>query len=345
MPPETLLNSVVKALEAGHISAEEAVRAALCGRGELLALLDRSARRGCRRPTVRSIKQVPDAVANAAIRRIVKRLGRSHNVLCVHWGVARRHGRRTSDAGVIVRVRNKMSPAALRAGGRRQAPAHVIIRRRHRRYRIRVDVQAERSLATLHADFARPADHGVIRRDKQAIGALGAIVTGPNGQFAVTAGHVAGLVPVGGVADCVDDESGPFALGPVHVNRFNNGVDIAAIGPVNSVPPAALLDNTLVRDPTISDTHHRVRVILPDLPTPIESHIDDVNRTRGFSTPIGTIKMSGLTAITRVTVPGDSGAPVLDDDDQLVGFVIGADDVNTFLLPARRALDALEDSL
>jgi hypothetical protein len=266
-------------------------------------------------------------------------------VLSVHWGVARRRGRRTAEAGVVVRVRQKLRPSRLRARRMRAAPAHVPIRRGGRLYRIRVDVQLEPGYAELqHIDFIRPADHGLIRRNGAAIGTLGGVVSTGGARFAVTAGHVAALIK-GGNADCVDDEAGAFALGPVRANQFNAGTDIAAIGPVPQVPADAVLGNTIARNPTPVDTHHRVRLMLAGASTPIESHIDDVNRTRSFDTPAGVITMSGLTAIGRVTVAGDSGAPALDDGGALVGFVVGADALNTYLLPARRALDDLENAL
>jgi hypothetical protein len=339
-----LLDLALEALEDGHISAEEAVRAALYGRARLTALLRRSGRKGCRRPTVRPIKQIPEAVASAAVRTVKKRLGRSRNVVSVHWGVARRRGRRTSEAGVVVGVLQKMRASLLRGRRQRVAPPHVSLRHRGRLFKIRVDVQTVKSLAELQVAFVQPADHGVIRRNGQPIGALGGIVAGASGRFAITAGHVAGLVGRG-TADCIDDEAGAFQLGGVRRNRFNDGIDIAAIGPVPIVPPAAVLNNTLFRDPSSLDTHRRVHLILPGLPTPIESFIDDVNRTRGFNTPVGPITMQGLTAVGRSTDPGDSGAPALDDSGALIGFVLGADSFHTFLLPARRALNAIQDAL
>jgi hypothetical protein len=134
-------------------------------------------------------------------------------------------------------------------------------------------------------------------------------------------------------------------LGPVRRNRFDDGIDIAAIGPVAAVPDGAVLDATVVRDPTNADVHRRVSLRLPGLFTPVDSHVDDVGVTRSFATPAGNITMAGLTAIARVTDGGDSGSAALDEQGAVLGFVIGADSTHTYLLPARRALDALEDSL
>jgi hypothetical protein len=67
-----LLKAALDALEDGHISAEEAVRAALLGRTTLARVLKRSARRRCRRPTVRAIKQISAFVAAAAVHRVAE---------------------------------------------------------------------------------------------------------------------------------------------------------------------------------------------------------------------------------------------------------------------------------
>jgi hypothetical protein len=346
MMTRRLLADALSAIEDGRISSEESLQAASSGPRELTALLIRARKRARRRPTIWRIKQVPADVIHAAVEAVKKRLGRSRNVKSVHWGVQRRCGRRTAETAVVVHVARKFSLSALRARRQKIAPSSVTIRRKGRRYKVNVDVQAVKDLANLQAStFLRPGDHGAIRQSGEPIGALGAIVSGPNGLFAITAGHVAGLFGPNMAADCQDDEAGVFPLGRVRGNRFNDGIDIGAIGPVAAVPPAAVLDLTFARNPSEQDTNRRVQLMVPGISTPMESHIDDVNVTRGFSTPIGPITMAGLTAIRLATVKGDSGAPALDDNGVLIGFVVGADNQHTYLLPARRALDAIDDAL
>jgi hypothetical protein len=238
-----------------------------------------------------------------------------------------------------------MSASKTRSRRGKVIPRHLVVRRHGKKFRIGVDVQVVKGLADLQVSFVQPGDHGAIRRNGVPVGALGAVAAGPSGLFAITAGHVAGLIGPGATADCLDDEAGAFPIGSVRRNRFNQGIDIAAIGPITSLPSAAVLSSTFPRDPTSADTHHRVRLMLPGLPTPIDAHINDVNMQRGFNTPIGPIVMRGLTGIGKVTVPGHSGAPALDDRGVLIGFVIGADETHTFLLPARRAVDAIQDAL
>jgi hypothetical protein len=346
MSNRRLLADALTAIDQGRASSEEILRAAFAGPQALTELLKRAARRKWRRPTVWRVKKVPSAVIDAAVRSVKKRLGRSKNVKSVHWGVRRRRGRRTAETAVVVHVERKLALAALRARRLNTAPSSVTIRHLGTRFKVDVDVQAVKELANLQAAaFMRPGDHGSIQRNGHHVGALGAIVSGPNGQFAITAGHVAGVFGPSQIANCKDDEAGVFAIGTLRRNRFHDGIDIGAIGPVATVPPAAVLDLTFARNPTNQDTNRRVQLMVPGISTPMESHVDDVNVRRGFNTPLGPITMAGLTAIRLVTVKGDSGAPALDENGVLVGFVVGADNQHTYLLPARRALDALDDAL
>ncbi|MGH2626318.1 MAG: hypothetical protein ACRDHY_06665, partial [Anaerolineales bacterium] len=51
--------------------------------------------------------------------------------------------------------------------------------------------------------------------------------------------------------------------------------------------------------------------------------------------------MEGLFATPSLTGPGDSGSPALDRAGSILGFVAGASATKTYLVPARRAIDAL----
>jgi hypothetical protein len=335
---------LTEAVDDGRLSSEEAIRGALGGTERAQALLGRARRRPCQRPTVHPKRTVPAAVARRAVEQVRRRYGRLSNIASVHWGMARHRGRPTADTAVVVAVSRKLSAAALRRNHRRPLPRQVVVTHARRRYTVRVDIQAAQGLARLQAPLAEPGDHGAIHVGSTFIGALGAFVEGGGGLFAITAGHVAELLQ-GAVADCIDDEAGRFRLGALRVSLFGHGLDIGAIGPVRSPPAQAVLPETLVRDPDVSDVHRRVHLHLPGLSTVVDSHIEAVDRVRGFDTPAGPITMDGLTAITRITQPGDSGSPALDDHGILVGFVLGSDDSHTFLLPAKRALDALHDDL
>jgi hypothetical protein len=340
-----LIAQLLAALEAGQVSVEEALSAAVTGPPHIGRLLVGAKGRHRSRPTFRRPKYIPNVVVDRAVASVRRRLSRLKGVTSVHWGVKEVHGRPVTDCAVIVHVDRKLSCAALRARGRKAVPRTVVVGSGRRRYRVPVDVQAARGPAHLHAGFVQPGDHGAIRRNGTPIGALGAIANGAAGAFAITAGHVAGLLGPGSIADCLDDEAGAFPIGSVRLNRFTEGIDIAAIGPVAAVPKGATLDPTFARDVTNADARRRVTLMLPGTFTPVESHIAGVDATRGFQTPVGIITMSGLTTIGRVTQEGDSGAPALDDAGAVIGFVIGSDASHTYLLPARRALDALDPLL
>jgi hypothetical protein len=175
------------------------------------------------------------------------------------------------------------------------------------------------------------------------VGALGAIVGARDGKlYALTAGHVAQVIGTRDV-QCADADTGVFPVGKVKCNRLNRGDDIALIGPVASVPAGATTMETFARDARDLDLHQRVFVLLPDAITPIESHIEGIGVSAVFGSGAGILSLSGLTSIDRVTRGGDSGAPALDALGHVVGFVVGADATRTFLMPARRSLNALQD--
>lgn len=337
---------LVKALEAGRISSAEALQATLKGKTAIVALLNRADNRQSRRPTIRKPRQYPLAVTERAVSLVQNRVKRrSRNLRSIHWGVRQVCGRRTNETAVVVHVATKRSPRQLRASKRTPFPKSVTVRYRGRRYVCPVDVQGVGSSAALHLGSAEPGDHAAILVGGEAVGALGAIVLGSdNLSYAVTAGHVAEAIGTG-TARCSDLDAGVFSLGRVKCNQLAEGDDVAAIGPVTKVPAGAVGPTTFARDATNADVHDRVFFFLPESFTAIESHIEGVNVTGVFSTPSGTVTLTGLTAVDRVTRSGDSGAPALDVHGDLIGFVVGADATRTFLLPARRALDALENCL
>jgi hypothetical protein len=337
--------TVLAALDEGRLSAEEAVRAALKGPDVLGALLGQVQRRPVRRRSIRRIKTYPAAVVDRALGSVRRTMQGSRTVRSIHWGARQVLGRRTSEVAVVIHVSAKRSPKRVVADGRRLAPRRVSVRFRGRRYLVPVDVQAVGRGASLHVDTARPGGHGSIRVGGEGVGALGAIVVGGGGAlFAVTAGHVARAIG-SRPADCADVDAGLFPLGSVKCNRLGSGDDVAAIGPVPSLPAGAAGEPTFVRDATSGDVNQRVFVLLPESFTPIESHIDGVGVTTTFVVGSGTMLLRGLTSIDRVAHGGDSGAPVLDVQGNMLGLVVGGDATRTYLMPARRALNALQDCL
>jgi hypothetical protein len=338
-----IVNDVLNAIASGKLSTEDALRAAMKGRRALADRLEHAAKGGLCRPTIYKYPTYPAAVPEIAVERVKRRFGRSRNVRSVHWGVRQWHGQRTGQRAVVVHVVRKVSRARLRKERRRVIPAAVVVRHKHRRYEIPIDVQAVGPSATLHIAFVRPGHHAQIRLGVNGIGALGGVVDGSGGQlFAVTAGHVARAIGTREV-DCADAEAGVFALGKVKCERLNQGDDVAVIGPIASVPRGATIAPTFARDARDADLQQRVFVLLPRAITPIESHIEGVGVSAVFGSDGQLLSLVGLTSIDRVTQGGDSGAPVLDAQGSVIGFVVGADATRTFLMPARRALDAVQN--
>jgi hypothetical protein len=336
---------IVSALDEGRLSAEEAILAALRGPRALGALLLRAKRRPIRRRTIRAIKRFPALVIDRALAMVRRRMRGVRTVRSVHWGTRQKRGRRTGETGVVIYVRKKEAEHSIRSARRRLAPRHVSVAYRDRRYQVPVDVQAVGQSATFHIDTANPGGHGEIRAGGRRIGALGAVVAAGDGAlYAVTAGHVADAIG-NQDADCAEADAGVFPLGRVKCNRLDSGDDVAAIGPVPVVPAGAAGAATFARDAGNGDVNERVFVLLPESFTPIESHIDGVGVSASFIIEAGALTLRGLTSIDRVTRGGDSGAPALDVNGNIIGFVVGGDATRTYLMPARRALDALQDCL
>jgi hypothetical protein len=339
-----LIANTLQALDAGRLSAEEALRAALRGTTVLRERLSRAERRATARPTIRAVKTYPALVAERAVARVRRHLRLGRSIRSIHWGVRQVRGRRTGEPCVVIHVVGKRTRRTLR-GSRATAPRTVTVSHAGRRFVVPVDVQRVGSSATLHLDVASPGDHVDVRADGMPVGSLGGVVTGSNGdQFAVTAGHVADVIGPR-VAQCRDIEGRLFNIGTVRCNALSHGTDVAALGPIQGFPTGAVQPPVFARDADDIDVNHRIVLLLPESITPVETHIDGVRVNATFGTASGALSLDGLTSADRVTRGGDSGAAALDMQGNLIGFVVGGDGTHTYLLPARRALNALQDCL
>jgi hypothetical protein len=67
------------------------------------------------------------------------------------------------------------------------------------------------------------------------------------------------------------------------------------------------------------------------------------NQSRDYEVKKGEliVPMKGLIELERCSEPGDSGAPVLDDDNNLIGIIIGADDVSSYVVPVQSIISKL----
>jgi hypothetical protein len=216
-----MIAELLRALEAGHLSAAEALRSVAKGKLAVVSALHASRARRVGRPRLHRTPRYPEHVVDRAIQLVRTRIkGRSEGVRSVHWGARQVGGRRTYQTAVIVHVADKLSPTRVRATGRALLPKSIGVRHGGRRYVIPVDVQAVGPASRLHMGAVEPGEHGAIVLGALAIGALGGIVTGRDGQlYAVTAGHVADVIGAASV-NCSGADAGVFGLGSVRCNRI-----------------------------------------------------------------------------------------------------------------------------
>jgi hypothetical protein len=171
------------------------------------------------------------------------------------------------------------------------------------------------------------------------VGSLGCLTDG-NG-FAIIAGHVAVAVGVAVTATAASGATVP--LGVVQLVRNDQDIDSARVGPVPGAsilglasPPAA------VRDLDDSDVGLELRISAAR--GTFNAKVDVASEAAVFVDPM-TLEQRPMNALirldTNVTMHGDSGAPAMDATGLLVGFVEGVADGRTYLIPARRAIDAV----
>jgi hypothetical protein len=124
----------------------------------------------------------------------------------------------------------------------------------------------------------------------------------------------------------------------------DESTDLAVIGPVEGDVTDISAEPQPIRNPTHNDRNHCVWVHVARELAPVGAFVHEVDiPARVFRADgSGEIVMYDLVAIDPVTKPGDSGAPVLDENETLIGFVVGADAVRTYVLPAEKGLNALE---
>ena len=341
------VRSALEAIEKGALSTEEVLRAALLDKTKFEAWLEAqlaaAAGQPPRRPRLRRRRTYPNEVAEAAVNKAKKLLSGRPDVLSVHWGTRHRRGRPTSEPAVVVFLEKKLSPREVL--DRDLLPRELALSVKKRRYRVCLDVQGMGLPGSLYGvSAAMPGERAavLIGTDNAIDGSLGALVDLPGrGVCAILAGHVAereGLAVRGQFLD-----QPPISLGTVgKVLRPPQG-DAAVAGPVDAAALSLLVSPTRpVRDPdpqdiTFTVAIHTLRDFQPKL-----SSIDGVNATGFFLSQGQRVQIDGLVSLSpQVVSPGDSGAPALDGNGVIVGFVVGAWNGKTYLMPARRAIDAL----
>ena len=95
----------------------------------------------------------------------------------------------------------------------------------------------------------------------------------------------------------------------------------------NCVNRAAILiiGTSTARDPTTVDLRTEARVLVARDFRGVISFIDDIDVAAPIEFSDGVVQMRGLTALSPrvITDFGDSGAPVVDHNGDLIGFVVG----------------------
>lgn len=183
---------------------------------------------------------------------------------------------------------------------------------------------------------------------KKTLGSLGAVVELPDGTFgAVTAGHVVRMAS--GAELFAKTATSQLSLGSPIVTLYDDvlDVDLALLGPIAGDVAAISSEVVFVRDPNTSDINTRFAVQKAGNFLPTLAWVHQVQVTTDFHRVdrSGVIRLEGLVSVDDVTDPGDSGAPALDDRDNLVGFVVGSDGLRTYLMPAERGLYELANRL
>ena len=337
-------DALAEAVEDGHLSLIEALRLAERGSSTLSYWheehSDRVRREPPRRPK-RAPQAVPPQEAIArAVTAIRRRVGRRRGVMSVHWGARFSKGHVTGEAGVVVTVRAKRPRSALKQ--RNLLPRSVAIDHDGKHYIISVDVQSSGAPGVLHegGQPVRPGDFATLTVSGGDVGTLSAILDGPN-PVAVLSGHVGVKKGLSVTATTAAGES--FSLGTITKVVETTLVDGAAAGPISSDAVSALArEPATVRPTDVSLVNEKVFLLLRGDFSPASSYVSDVHATADFWYGNQTNTLKDLIALSpQVTSGGDSGAPVIDFNSQLLGFVLGAKSGKTYLLPAERVLNAV----
>jgi hypothetical protein len=337
---QKVLGALVEAVEEGQLGLLEALRIARKGGPSLTSWKGSHAnlmeQRPPRRPRRAAYPVLPPEVIARALEAVRRRVAKRPGVLSVHWGVRFTKGRATGEPGVVVAVRTKRPKELLRRTA--VLPKSLAIVRRGRRYVIGIDVQASGGAGVLHAGVM-PGDFATVDVRGGDAGTLSAILDGANPR-AIFSGHVATAQNLPVTATTARGEDVP--LGSVTKVILTSLVDAASAGPVSPAAIGALARHAMALRP-IDDSlvNEKVFLLLPRDFEPTPSYVADVYVSAEFWYGGMTREMEDLIALfPQVTSGGDSGAPVMDFNNQIIGFVLGAKAGKTYLLPAERVIDA-----
>jgi S1-C subfamily serine protease len=294
-----------------------------------------------RRSRVRQILWLSKEATERVVVQARAKLSRYANVRSVSWGLRYHKGRAGGERALIVWVDKKIARDLVPK--KQRLPAAFMAKLGKTTKSIPIDVQSI-ARGTKHVGTAqlRPGRQVTVWVDGEK-GSLSACLEPVSKQRAIISGHVAGKS--GNEVTAVLSDGTKIAFGKVGRLQNDQTVDAAAIEgvPLTGVD-AMTLGPMNIRDFSGDDVGVLVHAVLGSGKVAVA--IDAVDAPADFGADG---QMNGLLRLDHgVTNPGDSGAPVIDRNNQIVGFVVGYATVeegdgtarsHTFVLPARRALD------
>ena len=341
------IRDALVAIDRGHLSVEETLGKAVESTPQAFAQwLKESLRKRTLRPRrvqVWQVRDVPEAVADAAVKAVRARIGRRRMVTSVHWGVRRQRGRPRPENCVVVHCAYKTSASAVKT---RQLPRSIRVKVKGRSHVVPVDVQAVGWSGTAQAiASAQPAANRRLWMDQvvgEQNGTLGALVQDSTGATrAVLSGHVA--LKKGKKVFVESTPNHAIELGTVDSLVRDGDSDVAWTTPISNASDVLTRAPAPIRDPGAADLRTEVTVLVARDFRGRTAFLDDLGVRALISFSDRVVSMRGLAALSpQVTVAGDSGAPVVDHNGNLVGFVVGAIGNKTLIVPARSALNDLE---
>lgn len=284
-------------------------------------------------PRVARYVRLPATTVQQALRVARRRFLGLEGVVSVHWGLRERAGDLHGQPCIVVTVRRKRPRAGLSAAER--IPRSIVLDVRGRRRHVPIDVQPAAEPGELYASEARPGNYA--RMLEPSVGQVGALVEAGGQIHILTAGHVVRTEGLSGRARAVTGQV--FDVGTGQKVVVDARGDAGRIGPLSSEAADYLGDYARkVRNPVLGDQGRSFRIVLNREPLPVVAMVKSPICSAVFRYNGEDVEMQGLCGLEDLTRKGDSGAPVLDAKDNIVGFVVGSYRGETVIMPARRAI-------
>jgi hypothetical protein len=324
-----LSSEVLQAAARGQIRFEDLLRFSLrhCpAAGPWLSQELRAAQRREVRPLRLPGHHLEAPLLDEVLRQARRRLGRRRGLAGLSWGVKYRGGLPGERCALIAWVEHKDR----RLAASRRLPERFEVELAGRRLSFPVDVEEVPRCRHHLGGTARAGDRVRVVVGNRT-GTLSALLE--NGQ-ALISGHVACDAGVPVTAQLVGRD--PLVLGRVAQVRRDATVDGARI---DGVPPEqAGLAGPPRPLAELDASQHDVAVTALLIDGDRTTAVNALGAPAYFEEE--DVLMTGLIRLaSQVTEKGDSGAPVVDQAGRLIGFVLGASNGFTMVIPAGRVID------